>query len=107
MISDLAALAGGLMRNLLAGARLALFLPVRALDFRVSPGQFAALASFNVLGDPDIAELGNLVASLANENPDALRSHPEVRKAATARASEILGNLDSWLSPPALQQAAE
>jgi len=49
MISDLAALAGGLRRNLLAGARLALFLPVRALDFRVSPGQFAALASFNVL----------------------------------------------------------
>lgn len=49
MMSDLAALAGGLKRNLFAGTRLALFLPVRALDFRVSPAHFAALAAFNVL----------------------------------------------------------
>ena len=33
----------GLKQNLLAGTRLALFLPVRALDFRVSVGQYAAL----------------------------------------------------------------
>src|SRR5438309_7692223 len=32
-----------LRRNLLAGARLALFLPVRALDFRISIGQYVAL----------------------------------------------------------------
>ena len=37
-----------LRQNLLAGTRLALFLPVRALDFRVSIGQYVALvfASF-------------------------------------------------------------
>src|SRR5438034_11217927 len=33
----------GLKQNLLAGARLALFLPVRALDFRISIGQYVAL----------------------------------------------------------------
>jgi Peptidase C13 family len=39
-----AALVGqDLRRNLLAGARLALFLPVRALDFRLSVAQYAAL----------------------------------------------------------------
>ncbi len=36
-------------RNLLAGARLALFLPVRPFDYRVSAGQFAALLVFNFL----------------------------------------------------------
>lgn len=49
MKSDWAVLAAGLRRNLAAGVRLALFLPVRALDFRVSPGSFAMLAGFNVL----------------------------------------------------------
>ncbi|HUL92897.1 MAG TPA: C13 family peptidase [Burkholderiales bacterium] len=43
--NDAALLGRGLARNLLAGVRLALFLPVRALDFRVSVGQFIALAS--------------------------------------------------------------
>ncbi len=33
----------GFARNLIAGARLALFLPVRAFDFRVSVGHYAAL----------------------------------------------------------------
>ncbi|HMH19766.1 MAG TPA: hypothetical protein VK572_16640, partial [Burkholderiales bacterium] len=32
-----------LRRNLLAGARLALFMPVRPLDFRISIGQYVAL----------------------------------------------------------------
>jgi hypothetical protein len=36
-----------LMRNVLAGARLALFLPVRPEHFRVSPQQFALLVAFN------------------------------------------------------------
>ena len=36
-------------RNLLAGARLALFLPLRPFDYRVSPGQFALLLAFNFL----------------------------------------------------------
>jgi hypothetical protein len=49
MNADFAALARGLMRNLAAGTRLALFLPVRALDFRVSATNFAALAAFNIL----------------------------------------------------------
>lgn len=39
----------GLVRNLSAGTRLALFLPVRWLHFRASPGQFALLAGFNLL----------------------------------------------------------
>jgi hypothetical protein len=36
-----------LARNLLAGTRLALFLPVRAFDFRVSAVDYAALVAFN------------------------------------------------------------
>ena len=39
--------AGQLARNLLAGVRLALFLPVRAEAFRASPGQFVLLALLN------------------------------------------------------------
>ena len=39
----------GLVRNLSAGTRLALFLPVRWLQFRATPGQFAVLAGFNFL----------------------------------------------------------
>jgi hypothetical protein len=39
----------GLLRNVSAGTRLALFLPVRWLHFRASPGQFALLAAFNLL----------------------------------------------------------
>ena len=39
--------AGELLRNLAAGARLALFLPLRASDFRVSAHQFALLVLFN------------------------------------------------------------
>lgn len=40
---------GGLVRNLSAGTRLALFLPVRWLQFRATPGQYALLAAFNLL----------------------------------------------------------
>ena len=65
MTSDLAALAGGLKRNLLGGARLALFLPVRALDFRVSAAHFATLAAFNVL-------LAALCSYLRNGEPGYL-----------------------------------
>jgi len=36
-----------LYRNLLAGARLALFMPVRALDFRASPLDYVLLVAFN------------------------------------------------------------
>ena len=39
----------GLVRNLSAGTRLALFLPVRWLQFRATPGQFALLIVFNFL----------------------------------------------------------
>src|ERR1051326_386502 len=38
-----------LAKNLAAGARLALFLPVRAAAFRVSPADFAVLLGFNFL----------------------------------------------------------
>lgn len=40
---------GGLVRNLSAGTRLALFLPVRWLQFRATPGQYALLVAFNLL----------------------------------------------------------
>lgn len=38
---------GGLVRNLSAGTRLALFLPVRWLQFRATPGQYTLLVAFN------------------------------------------------------------
>jgi hypothetical protein len=38
-----------LLRNIVAGTRLALFLPVRPEHFRASPQQFALLAAFNFL----------------------------------------------------------
>lgn len=41
--------AAALARNLLAGARLALFLRVRPFDFRVSAADFALLVTFNAL----------------------------------------------------------
>lgn len=46
MYASLAALARGLRCNVVAGARLAAFLPVRRHDFRVSPADFAVLAAF-------------------------------------------------------------
>src|SRR5262245_54691074 len=46
MASPLAVLARGLRCNILAGARLAVFLPVRPFDFRVSPADFAVLVAF-------------------------------------------------------------
>jgi hypothetical protein len=39
----------GLGRNLLAGLRIALFLPLRAGDLRASPGQYALLVAFNLV----------------------------------------------------------
>jgi len=38
-----------LYRNLVAGARLALFMPVRAFDYRAAPVDYALLLAFNVL----------------------------------------------------------
>jgi hypothetical protein len=38
----------GLGRNLRAGLRIALFVPLRASDFRASPGQYALLVAFNL-----------------------------------------------------------
>ena len=46
MKSSPAVLAHGLRRNVVAGARLAAFLPVRPFDFRVSPPDFAVLVAF-------------------------------------------------------------
>ncbi len=46
MKSSLAVLAHGLRCNVVAGARLAAFLPVRPFDFRVSPADFAVLVAF-------------------------------------------------------------
>lgn len=44
-----ALLGGGLLRNLRAGTRLALFLPVRWLEFRASAADYAVLVAFNTL----------------------------------------------------------
>jgi hypothetical protein len=65
----------GLLRNLLAGTRLAFFLPVRALDFRVSAGQGLALAalglalwlvlSFVEQGIPGTVDISALTTALA------------------------------------------
>src|SRR5260221_6669981 len=73
--SDAALLWRGLAKNLLAGLRLALFLPVRALDFRVSVGQFVALVvsclalwlavGVGRQGFPGTFGLGALTAALA------------------------------------------
>jgi hypothetical protein len=73
--SEAALLWRGLAKNLLAGLRLALFLPVRALDFRVSVGQLVALviaclALWLVLGVvrqgfPGAIDFGALTAALA------------------------------------------
>src|SRR5712671_8024523 len=62
-------------RNLLAGTRLALFLPVRALDFRISIGQYVALvfASLGIwlaggmlrAGFPGTVDFGALTVALA------------------------------------------
>ena len=73
--SDVALLVGGLLRNLLAGARLALFVRVSALDFRVSAPQCVALVlaclalwlGLGVLaqGIPGTIDLSALTAALA------------------------------------------
>ena len=73
--SDAATLLRGLARNLLAGLRLAFFLRVRVIDFRVSAGQLAALvvaclALWLALGVarqglPGTLDLGALISALA------------------------------------------
>jgi hypothetical protein len=73
--SETAMLWDGLKRNLLAGARLALFLPVRALDFRISIGQYVALVfaglAFWLVGGmlrtgfPGTVDFGALTVALA------------------------------------------
>jgi hypothetical protein len=73
--SEAALLWRGLAKNLLAGMRLALFLPVRALDFRVSVGQVIALVITGLVlwlvlgvvrqGFPGSIDFGALTAALA------------------------------------------
>jgi hypothetical protein len=71
------ALIANLARNLLAGARLALWLPVRRLDFRASAPDFAALFAFNFavwlgaaalregrIGDPEPLALATYFATV-------------------------------------------
>ena len=67
---------------------------------------YDVLDSFNVGGDERLTELGNLLASLANVAPDALRDNVAVREASIERAHTALANLNSWLSPPPAQQQA-
>jgi len=75
MNTNAAMLLQGLQRNLKAGMRLALFLPVSRYDFRVSPGGFILLWLFNLLawlvggmlrgGFPGYLDLGALPMALA------------------------------------------
>ncbi len=65
----------GLKQNLLAGTRLALFLPVRSLDFRISIGRYVALVfaslafwlvgSMLLAGFPGSVDFGALTMALA------------------------------------------
>jgi Peptidase C13 family len=73
--SEIAMLWHDLKQNLLAGTRLALFLPVRALDFRVSIGQYVALVFASLAlwlvggmlraGFPGSVDFGALTVALA------------------------------------------
>ncbi len=73
--SSIAVLAHELKQNLFSGARLALFLPVRALDFRASIGQYSALViaslAFSLAGGmlregfPGHVDFGALTVALA------------------------------------------
>ena len=73
--SETAMLWDGLKQNLLAGTRLALFLPVRALDFRISIGQYVALVFAGLAfwlaggmlraGFPGTVDFGALTVALA------------------------------------------
>jgi hypothetical protein len=75
MKSSAALLLRGLKCNLLAGVRLAAFLPVSRYDFRVSPGDFVLLWAFNLLawlasgmlrgGFPGYVDYGALPLALA------------------------------------------
>ena len=75
MKSGAAMLLQGLQRNLRAGVRLAVFLPVSRYDFRVSPADFALLWGFNLLvwlaggmlrgGFPGHVDFGALPLALA------------------------------------------
>src|SRR5262245_5605668 len=75
LASDAGVLWRGLLLNLLAGLRLAMFLRVRALDFRISAGQAAVLVIACLLlwlglgvvqqGLPGYVDIGALTASLA------------------------------------------
>jgi hypothetical protein len=75
MKSSAAVLLQGLGRNLAAGLRLALFVPVSRYDFRVSSGDFALLWAFNLLawlaggmlrgGFPGHVDFGALPVALA------------------------------------------
>ena len=73
--SETAMLWDDLKQNLLAGTRLALFLPVRALDFRISVGQYVALVFASLAfwlaggmlrsGFPGSVDFGALTVALA------------------------------------------
>src|SRR4249920_4066777 len=73
--SETAVLWHDLKKNLLAGTRLAFFLPVRALDFRISIGQYVVLVFASLAfwlaggmlrtGFPGAVDFGALTIALA------------------------------------------
>ncbi|MBE0614080.1 MAG: peptidase [Burkholderiales bacterium] len=114
MMSGAALLLNGLVRNLHAGLRLALFMPVSRYDFRVAPGDFATLWMFNLLawlaggmlrnGFPGYLDYGALPVALA-ELPLILLASAVI--AAWYRRRELLLALALLLiSPSALFELA-
>src|SRR5256885_11325426 len=73
-----------LRQNPLAGTRLALFLPVRALDFRISIGQYVALVLTSLAfwlaggmlraGFPGTVDFGALTTGRSEEHTSELQS---------------------------------
>lgn len=108
MKSEAALLLRGLVRNLAAGLRLAVFVPLSRYDFRASPGDFALLWAFNLLawlaagmlrvGFPGYVDFGALPMALA-EIPLVLLASSII--AAWYRQRELLLALSLLLIAPA------
>ena len=59
------------------------------------------LDSLNVLDDPDIKALGEMVKSLAEATPNDLRASEAIRQDAARKAQKALDHLGGWLRMPA------
>lgn len=60
-----------------------------------------ALESFNLTGDPAIADLAARMKPLMNITVKELRQHPDKRDEARRRAQELIDNVSDWIGPAA------